>query len=72
MLAETRADWCCPDCDSSDVFRDGAKVYECRDCGERTHEAVAGCQDSLERLADRDDDVGAIARQLLETGGVQE
>jgi len=72
MIAESRADFCCPECDSSDVHRDGAKVFECRQCGERVHEAVEECRDSLERLADRDDDVGWFARRVLDTGGVSD
>jgi ribosomal protein L37AE/L43A len=65
-----RADWSCPSCNSSDVFRDGKSRFECRDCGEQVHEAVIDASESLQRLAKRDDKVGQIAQRLLDTGGV--
>lgn len=65
-----RADYSCPKCESSDVFRNGGKVYECHECGAKVHEAVLGEVDTLEELAKRGDRVGAIADRLLETGGV--
>ncbi|WP_390884086.1 eL43 family ribosomal protein [Halapricum hydrolyticum] len=71
-MMNERADFSCPSCNSSDVFRDSGSIFECRNCGERIHEAVGENADALERLSDRHDDAGAIARTLLETGGVSE
>lgn len=68
----SRADYSCPSCNSSDVFRDGTNEFLCRDCGERIHEAVAEHADALARLSDRDDKAGAFAQKLLETGGIEE
>lgn len=65
-----RANWCCPSCDSSDVFREGGKIFECRYCGEQIHEGILENENSLEQLANRDDKVGAFAHRLLETGGI--
>lgn len=67
-----RADFSCPSCESSDIFRESGSTLECRDCGQRVHEAVADKADVLSRLSDRDDDVAAIAERLLETGGVSQ
>lgn len=47
-------------------------LYECQDCGDTVHEAVAELADDLADCADRDDGVGDLADVLLETGGIQE
>lgn len=65
-----RANYSCPDCGSSDLVRDRGKIFECLRCGETVHEGVLGELDSLQVLAERDDTVGTLATQLLETGGV--
>lgn len=70
MADSDRANWCCPSCDSSDVFCEGGKVFECRSCGERVHECILECSETLQQLAERDDQVGVFADRLLETGGV--
>lgn len=72
MTDAARADYNCPECGTSDVFRDGKKVYVCRACGMKVHEGVLQYGDSLQNLAERDDMVGAFATRLLETGGVAE
>jgi len=67
-----RSDWNCSSCDSSDVFCEGGKVFECQACGDRIHEAIIEYSGTLANLADRNDKAGAIAQHLLETGGVRE
>lgn len=67
---DDRANWSCPGCESSDVFRDGGNIFECQSCGERVHEAVGDNADVLVELAQRKDMAGRIADRLLETGGL--
>jgi ribosomal protein S27E len=71
MIGE-RAHWNCSDCDSSDLFRENGSTFKCDNCGRTVHESVGESAETLARLAERDDDAGAIARVLLETGGVKE
>lgn len=71
-MMNERANWSCPSCNSSDIFRESGSIFECRNCGEQVHEAVAENADALQRLSDRNDNAGQIARTLLETGGVSE
>lgn len=71
-MSRDRADWSCPECQSSDVYRKKGATFECRDCGQQIHESVGASADTLERLSERDDAAGDIARTLLETGGVSE
>lgn len=67
---DSRGDWCCPKCDSSDVFHAGGKRFECDDCGKTVHEAVGEIGDDLHDLARGDDTIAKLADRLLETGGV--
>lgn len=71
MSRADRADWCCPQCESSDVFHALGPRFECEDCGKVVHESVGEIAAELEDLARGNDDVAAeIADRLLETGGV--
>ncbi|NHN41843.1 hypothetical protein G9C85_09395 [Halorubellus sp. JP-L1] len=70
MASSDRANWSCPSCESSDVFREGGKVFECRSCGEQIYECILEHSETLQNLAEREDEVGALAGQLLETGGI--
>lgn len=71
MIGE-RADWSCSNCESSDLFRENGPKFKCQSCGRTVHEGVGQSADTLARLAERDDDAGAIAQKLLETGGIAE
>jgi ribosomal protein L37AE/L43A len=66
------ADYSCPECGHSTLPRDNTPMprFRCERCGNVVHEAVARNVDLLERLSERDDVAGDLARQLLETGGV--
>jgi len=67
-----RANYNCPSCESSDLFRKKGNTFECENCGQQVHEAVADNADVLNRLQDREDKAGEIAEKLLETGGVDQ
>jgi ribosomal protein L37AE/L43A len=71
-LSAERADFCCPDCDDSDIVRvegtDG--TFECRACGARTHEKIEAHREELAALADGDGPAGEVAALLL--GGGEE
>ncbi len=67
-----RANYCCPSCDSSDIVSVSQSTYECRDCGQQVHEAIAENKELLDRLKSREDKAGEIAETLLETGGIDE
>jgi len=62
-----RADFCCPECDSSEMRRvsgtDG--TYECQQCGERTHEKIENAREDLEALAQSDNPAGELAALLI-------
>jgi hypothetical protein len=66
-MSPERADFCCPACDDSDIFRvegtDG--TYECRACDMRTHEEIEAHRDQLAALADGDGPAGEVAALLL-------
>jgi len=66
-MSEGRADFPCPSCDSTDVFRaDGTDgTYECRRCGQRTHERIEENREALEALADTDLPVADVAQTLV-------
>lgn len=67
---ESRANWCCPSCDSSDVYHTTGKRFKCESCGASIHEAVGEIGGDLHDLARRGDIVGKLADRLLETGGI--
>jgi len=64
---DTRADFSCPSCDSSDIFRVGNTdgTYECQQCGERTHEKIEAARQDLEDLADSDSPASKLAAKLV-------
>jgi hypothetical protein len=57
-----RADWCCPSCDSSDVFRADGDVFQCDRCGLETSEA-------REATLNRDSDGDPLGVALFLSGG---
>ena len=63
---QSRADFCCPACDSSDLFlvsgTDG--TYQCQHCDAKTHEKIEAIRDDLEDLADSDNPASRIAGLL--------
>jgi tRNA(Ile2) C34 agmatinyltransferase TiaS len=68
------ANYKCPSCNGrlDKANRAGSK-YDCRDCGETVHEAVAraAAEGWLQSLADGDDKSAEYAQRLLDTGGVR-
>ena len=66
-MSGKRANFACPACDSSDLFRVTATdgTYECAKCGERTHEKIERHRDDLETLADSDSPAGELAALLV-------
>lgn len=61
-----RADFNCPNCDSSDVYRvNGSDRFKCETCGQVTLEAVGLRQDELEELAESDLAAAELAEMLL-------
>jgi hypothetical protein len=66
-MSPERADFCCPQCDDSDIFRvegtDG--TFECRRCNHRTHVKIERHRDQLAALADGDGPAGEVAALLL-------
>ena len=69
-MSRERANFDCPACESSDVFRvNGSDRFECEDCGQVTLEQVGEKRDLLETLATSDLPISKEAELLLRGGG---
>lgn len=64
---DDRANFCCPSCDSSEIYRVTATdgTYECYECGTKTHEKVEERRDDLKALAEGDSAASELAALLV-------
>jgi len=68
MLTSDRADFCCHECNSDDIYRvngyDG--TFECADCGYQTHQKIERSRDDLAELAEYDVPAARLAELLTD------